>query len=129
MVAFEVFGDSNIARSWKAVASDGDKLTGSVLRQTTTLVSLRDTLKTVGQATRNILVSAVTNPITRLKYEGVAQLKVSASDCFDEILDFLVQTANNNPDLKVRLVTLFILFYVTPLQMFRLCLQILIYLL
>lgn len=122
MVAFEVFGDSNIARSWKAVASDGDKLTGSVLRQTTTLVSLRDTLKTVGQATRNILVSAVTNPITRLKYEGVAQLKVSASDCFDEMLDFLVQTANNNPDLKVRLVTLFILFYVAPHQMFQLCL-------
>jgi hypothetical protein len=104
MVAFEVFGDSNIARSWKAVASDGDKLTGSVLRQTTTLVSLRDTLKTVGQATKNILVSALTNPITRLKYEGVAQLKVSAMDCFDEILDYLIQTANNNPDLKVRLI-------------------------
>ncbi len=104
MVAFEVFGDSNIARSWKAVASDGDKLTGSVLRQTTTLVSLRDTLKTVGQATKNILVSALTNPITRLKYEGVAQLKVSAMDCFDEMLDYLIQTANNNPELKVRLI-------------------------
>jgi hypothetical protein len=34
MVVLEVFGDSNIARSWKAVASDTDKLKGSVLRQT-----------------------------------------------------------------------------------------------
>ncbi len=106
MVAFEIFGDSNISRSWKAVASDGDKLAGSVLRQTTTLISLRDTLKTVGQATKNILVSALTNPITRLKYEGVAQLKVSALDCFDEMLDYLIQTANNNPDLKVRFLNL-----------------------
>jgi hypothetical protein len=103
MVAFEVFGDSNVARSWKAVASDG-KLTGSVLRQTTTLVSLRDTLKTVGQGTKAILVSAVTNPITRLKYEGLAQMRVSVLDCFDEICDFLIQTTNNNPELKVRLI-------------------------
>jgi hypothetical protein len=101
MVAFEVFGDSNIARNWKAVASEGGKLTGSVLRQTTTLISLRDTLKTVAQTTKFLLVSAVTNPITRLKYEGVAQLKVSVADCFDEICDFLHQTVNNNPELQV----------------------------
>ncbi len=101
MVAFEVFGDSNIARSWKAVASDGDKLAGSVLRQTTTQVALRDTLKTVGQSTRYILVSALTNPITRLKFEGVAQLKVAATDCYDEICDLLIQTININSDLKV----------------------------
>jgi hypothetical protein len=101
MVAYEIFGDSNIARSWKAVASDGGKLAGSVLRQTTTLVSLRDTLKTVGQSTRFILVSALTNPITRLKYECVAQIKTASGDCFDEILDLLVQTANNNPELKL----------------------------
>ncbi len=105
MVAFEIFGDSNISRSWKAVASDGGKLTGSVLRQTTTLVSLRDTLKTVAQTTKFILVSAVTNPITRLKYEGVAQLKVSAADCFDEICDYLHQTLNNNPELRVSVAT------------------------
>jgi hypothetical protein len=103
MVAFEVFGDSNIARSWKAVASDGVRLAGSVLRQTTTYTSLRDTLKTVGQGTRAILVSAVTNPITRLKYEGVAHIKVPVLDCFDEICDLLIQTANNNPELKVSL--------------------------
>jgi hypothetical protein len=102
MVAFEVFGDSNVARSWKAVASEGGRLTGSVLRQTTTLVSLRDTLKTVGQGTKQILVSALTNPITRLKFEGVAQLKITALECFDEIHDLLVQTANGNPDLKVK---------------------------
>jgi hypothetical protein len=102
MVAFEVFGDSNVARSWKAVASEGGRLTGSVLRQTTTLVSLRDTLKTVGQSTKFVLVSALTNPITRLKFEGVAQLKVSTGDCFDEICDYLNQTLNNNPELQVR---------------------------
>ncbi len=101
MVAFEIFGDSNVARSWKAVASEGGKLTGSVLRQTTTFISLRDTLKTVGQATKAIIISALTNPITCLKFEGVAPLKVSAGDCFDEICDLLVQTANNNPELKV----------------------------
>jgi hypothetical protein len=102
MVGFEILGDSNVARSWKAVASEGGRLAGSVLRQTTTLVSLRDTLKTVGQSTRSMIVSAVTNPITRLKYEGVAQIKVAAVDCFDEILDLLVQTMNNNPELKVK---------------------------
>jgi hypothetical protein len=101
MVSFEIFGDSNIARSWKAVASDGGKLAGSVLRQTTTLVSLRDTLKTVGQGTKYILISAVTNPVTRLKYEGVAQLKTTVPDCFDEICDYLIQTLNNNPELRV----------------------------
>ncbi len=101
MVAFEIFGDSNIARSWKAVASEGGRLAGSVLRQTTTIVSLRDTLKTVAQTTKYVLVSAVTNPVTRLKYEGVAQLKVSVPDCFDEICDYLVQTLNNNPELRV----------------------------
>ena len=101
MVAYEIFGDSNVARSWKAVASDSGKLAGSVLRQTTTLVSLRDTLKTVGQATRSILVSALTNPITRLKYECIAQIKTASGDCFDEILDLLTQTINTNPELKV----------------------------
>jgi hypothetical protein len=101
MVAFEVFGDSNIARSWKAVANEGGKLTGSVLRQTTTLISLRDSLKTVAQTTKFILVSALTNPVTRLKHEGVAQLKVNVADCFDEIRDYLHQTLNNNPELRV----------------------------
>jgi hypothetical protein len=108
MVAFEVFGDSNIARSWKAVASDGDKLAGSVLRQTTTQIALRDTLKTVGQSTRYILVSALTNPISRLKFEGVAQLKVAAADCFDEICDLFIQTVNINSDLKVNVFTIVI---------------------
>jgi hypothetical protein len=101
MVAFEIFGDSNVARSWKAVASEGNRLAGSVLRQTTTLVSLRDTLKTVGQTTRTIIISAMTNPITRLKYEGIAQLKAASLECFDEICDLLIQTTNSNPELKV----------------------------
>ncbi len=46
-------------------------------------------------------MSALTNPITKLKYEGVAQLQVSVLNCLDEICDFLIQTANNNPELKV----------------------------
>jgi hypothetical protein len=70
MVVFEVFGDSNIAKSWKAVASDQERLKGSVLRQTTTKISLRDNLKTVAQTTKFLLVSALSNPISRLKYEG-----------------------------------------------------------
>jgi hypothetical protein len=102
MVVFEVFGDSNIAKNWKAVASDQERLKGSVLRQTTTKVSLRDNLKTVAQSTRFVLVSALSNPISRLKYEGVALLGPAFTDLLDEIFDFLCQTLNNNPELKVR---------------------------
>jgi hypothetical protein len=102
MVVYEVFGDSNIAKSWKAVASEMEQLKGSVLRQTTTLVSLRDHLKTVAQSTRFALVSAITNPITRIKFEGVALLEQAVSERCGEIHDYLVQTLNNNPELKVR---------------------------
>jgi hypothetical protein len=101
MIAFEVFGDSNVAKAWKAVASE-DRLTGSILRQTTTLASLRDNLKTVAQTTRHLLVAALSNPISKIKFEGVANLRTSLSDCLDKICDFLVQTSNNNPELKVR---------------------------
>ncbi len=101
MVAFEFFGDSNIAKSWKAVASDQERLKGSVLRQTTTKVSLRDNLKTVAQTTKLVLVSALSNPISRLKFEGVELLSQNVTDLLDEIFDFLVQTLNNNAELKV----------------------------
>jgi len=103
MVVFEFFGDSNIAKAWKAVASDQERLKGSVLRQTTTKVSLRDNLKTVAQTTRHLLVSALSNPISRLKFEGTALLGQSVAELLDEIFDFLVQTLNNNPELKVHL--------------------------
>jgi hypothetical protein len=103
MVAFEVFGDSNVAKSWKAVASDHNRLKGSVLRQTTTKVTLRDNLKTVAQSTRIVLVSALTNPIAKLKFEGPALLGQAVGDLLDELFDFLVQTLNNNPELKVSL--------------------------
>jgi midasin (ATPase involved in ribosome maturation) len=103
MVVFEFFGDSNIAKAWKAVASDQERLKGSVLRQTTTKVSLRDNLKTVAQTTRHLLVSALSNPISRLKFEGVVLLGQSVTELLDEIFDFLVQTLNNNPELKVHL--------------------------
>jgi len=102
MVVFEVFGDSNVAKSWKAVANEQERLKGSVLRQTTTLVSLKDNLKTVGQTTRYIIISALSNPISRLKYEGVAMLGSAVTDLLDEAFDFFVQTLNNNPELKVR---------------------------
>ncbi len=103
MVVYEVFGDSNIAKSWKAVASEMEQLKGSVLRQTTTLVSLRDHLKTVSQSTRFALVSALTNNITRIKFEGVALLEQAVSERCGEIYDYLVQTLNNNPELKVNI--------------------------
>jgi hypothetical protein len=106
MVVFEVFGDSNVAKSWKAVASDLERLKGSVLRQTTTKLSLRDNLKTVAQTTKFVLISALSNPISRLKFEGVTLLGQAVTDLLDEIFDFLVQTLNNNPDLKVSLVIL-----------------------
>jgi hypothetical protein len=102
MVVYEVFGDSNIAKSWKAVAGEMEQLKGSVLRQTTTLISLRDHLKTVAQSTRFALVSAITNPITRIKFEGVALLEQAVTERCGEICDYLVQTLNNNPELKVR---------------------------
>ncbi len=107
MVVFEVFGDSNVAKSWKAVASEQERLKGSLLRQTTTLVSLKDHLKTVGQTTRFIIVSALSNPVSRIKFEGVAMLGPAVSDLLDEVFDFLVQTLNNNPELKVSPLLLF----------------------
>jgi hypothetical protein len=103
MVVFEFFGDSNVAKSWKAVASDLEQLRGSVLRQTTTQVSLRDHLKTVAQSTRYAIISALSNPISRLKFEGPALLEQAVSERCSEILDYLVQTLNNNPELKVSL--------------------------
>jgi hypothetical protein len=108
MVSFEVFCDSNVAKSWKAVAADQDRLKGSILRQTTTTASLSDNLKTVSQTTKFLLVSALTNPITRLKFEGTALLGLAVTDLLDELFDFLVQTTNNNPELKVSLISYFL---------------------
>jgi hypothetical protein len=100
MVAFEFFADSNVARAWKAVASDSNRLAGSVLRQTTTQASLRDSLKTVAQSTRFVVVAALSNPVSKLKFEGATMLKKTVTDCLDEIFDYLLQTINNNPDSK-----------------------------
>ncbi len=102
MVVFEIFGDSNVAKSWKAVALEQERLKGSVLRQTTTLISLKDSLRTVAQTTRFIIVSALSNPVSRIKFEGVSMLGPAVTDLLDEIADLLVQTVNNNPELKVR---------------------------
>ncbi len=103
MVVFELFGDSNIAKSWKAVANEQERLKGSVLRQTTTLISLKDNLRTVGQTTRFIIISALSNPVSRLKFEGVAMLGSAVTDLLDEAFDFFVQNLNNNPELNVSL--------------------------
>ncbi len=107
MVNFEVFGDSNIAKSWKAVASDQNCLKGSILCQTTTQLSLRDNLKTVSQTTKYLLLSALSNPISRIKFEGPSLLGQAVTNLLDEIFDYLVQTVNNNPELKVPICIVF----------------------
>jgi hypothetical protein len=107
MVMFEVFGDSNIAKCWRAVANEQERLKGSVLRQTTTTASLRDSLKTVAQTTRFVLVSALSNPIAKVKFEGPALLGQAITNILDEIFDFLLQTLNSNPELKVLFITLY----------------------
>ncbi len=101
MVTYEVFGDSNIAKCWKSVANESERLKGSVLRQTTTQVSLRDSLKTLSQSTKFALVAALTNPIARIKFEGAAMLEPAVREVLEEIYDYLLQTVNNNPELKV----------------------------
>jgi hypothetical protein len=70
MVTYEIMGDSNVSRSWKAVASDSEKLKGSVLRAVTTLLLLKDTLRTVSQTTRHLIVSALSNPVARIVPDG-----------------------------------------------------------
>jgi hypothetical protein len=101
MVMFEVFGDSNVAKCWKAVANEQERLKGSVLRQTTTAASLRDNLKTVSQTTRFVLISALSNPVSRIKFEGATLLGQAVTNVLDELFDFIHQTVNSNPELKV----------------------------
>jgi hypothetical protein len=102
MVVFEVLADSNVSRSWKAVAADYERLKGSILRSATTLVLLKDSLRTVSQTTRYLLVSALSNPVSRIQYDGSeASLRSDLNSLFDEILDSFIQTINSNPDLKV----------------------------
>jgi hypothetical protein len=104
MVNFELFGDSNISRNWKSVASDQDRLKGSVLRPTTTLVLLKDNLRTVSQTTKFIIVAALSNPVSRLKYDGSeAALLADLDTLFDDVLDLFTQTVNCNPELQVLL--------------------------
>ena len=101
MVVFEVFGDSNVAKCWKAVANEQERLKGSMLRQTTTTASLRDNLKTVSQTTRFVLISALSNPVSRIKFEGSTLLGQAMTNVLDELFDFIHQTVNSNPELKV----------------------------
>jgi hypothetical protein len=102
MVVFEIFGDSNVARSWKSVASESDRLKGSVLRSATSLVMLKDSLRTVSQTTKFIIVSALSNPVSRIAYDGnEVTLRTDLGCIYDEILDCLVQTLNCNTELQV----------------------------
>jgi hypothetical protein len=102
MVVFEVLADSNVSRSWKAVATDYERLKGSVLRSATTLVLLKDSLRTVSQTTRFVIVSALSNPVSRINYDGSeSTLRSDLSILFDEVLDSFIQTVNSNPDLQV----------------------------
>ncbi len=103
MVVFKIYGDSNIARSWKAVASDSDRLKGSILRSATTLVLLKDTLRTVSQTTKFIIISALSNPIARINYcEDDLTFRTDLGSLYEDIMDCLSQTLNCNPDLQVR---------------------------
>ncbi len=102
MVVYEVLGDSNISRSWKAVASDSDRLKGSVLRPATTLVLIKDNLRTVAQTTKYLLISALSNPVSRIVPDGTDSfLKSELCALYEDILDALAQTLNNNPGLQV----------------------------
>jgi hypothetical protein len=102
MVHYEFFGDSNIARNWKAVASDSDRLKGAVLRSVTTLVLLKDCLKTVSQSTSILVISALSNPVSRITYDGnELTLRTELDSLFDEVMDLLHQTLNCNPNLQV----------------------------
>jgi hypothetical protein len=107
MVNFEVFGDSNIARSWRAVATDQERLKGSVLRNTSSMAILKDSFRTVAQSTRFLVVSALSNPIAKLPFEGASEVEPSVTLCLEEILDVMVQTLNSNPELTVSFVRAF----------------------
>jgi hypothetical protein len=105
MVVFEIYGDSNVARSWKAVASESDRLKGSILRSATSLVLLKDSLRTVSQTTKFIIVAALSNPVSCINYDGDdLTFRTELGSLFDDILDSLSQTLNCNPELQVRLV-------------------------
>jgi hypothetical protein len=115
MVVFEIYGDSNISRSWKAVASESERLKGSVLRSTTSLVLLKDTLRTVSQTTRLIIVSALSNPVSRINYtDDELTFQTDLVSLYDDILDCLTQTLNCNPDLQVLHFSIFSIFTKSP---------------
>jgi len=104
MVVYEVYGDSNISRCWKAVVSDCEKLKGSVLRSITTLLLLKDSLRTVSQTTRFVLLSALSNPVSKLVHDGTEPtIRVELNRLFEDIQDALTQTVNCNPELRVRI--------------------------
>jgi hypothetical protein len=102
MVVYEVLGDSNITRCWKSVASDYERLKGSVVRPVTTLVLMKDCLRTVSQSTKFLLISALSNPISKLNFDGGETiLKVELASLLEDIMDAFTQTLNCNANLQV----------------------------
>jgi hypothetical protein len=101
MVFFEFFGDSNVARCWRAVASEHERLKGSVLRTTSSLALLKDSFRTIAQTTKFVIVAALSNPISKLPFEGPSEVEPSVCHCLAEILDAMTQAINTNPDLTV----------------------------
>jgi hypothetical protein len=94
MVVFEIYGDSNISRSWKAVASESERLKGSILRPATTLVLLKDTLRTVSQTTRFIIVSALTNPVSRIAFsDDELSFRTELGSLYDDFLVNLISAS------------------------------------
>ncbi len=79
-----------------------DRLKGAVLRSVTTLVLLKDCLKTVSQSTSILVISALSNPVSRITYDGnELTLRTELDSLFDEVMDLLGQTLNCNPNLQV----------------------------
>ncbi len=90
------------------MASDQDCLKGSILRTTSSLAMLKDSFRTVAQSTRYLIVSTLSNPISRLPFEDVSQVEPAVVECLEGILDVVIQTINTNPALTVSLLTCYV---------------------
>ncbi len=74
-----------------------------------------DTLRTVSQTTKFVIISALSNPIARLNYcEDDLTFRTDLGSLYEDIMDCLSQTLNCNPDLQVwaRLITFSEQFYI-----------------
>jgi hypothetical protein len=66
-------------------------------------------LRTIAQSTRHLIVSAISNLVSRLTPDGTeATLRLELTNLFEDVLDCLVQMLNCNPNLQVTLISLII---------------------